>query len=704
MAILRRGGLTTIVALIALVNVLYLGYSLLPQLPKSYFYGGGEPEYYVLHKDRVNSSVLGPLNSLQKIHEYEILQHLTTEIKLSEHGNQLSEKAKQDIADALTSQYKKELQHQVEQDYSYFYFRQLQKTYSLLEDLKAKYYEENKESIRSSVMGDVLRGLGPEVLKKADESLLKQESKKDYYTYLILDVLASNGPKLPPVEYSRQGKGIGGNMFREVINPPYSREFLTKSRMNLHPQELEDLRNNHDLVVKMLQTLEKPSQHFFSGDGIVVSGGGPYLTGAIINIVQLRELDSQLPIELILNTEDEYDKYVCETLMPKLNAKCVVIEREVGSDALRVLGLSKFQLKVLGLLVSSFDNTIALDADNLPIKNVDFLLNTEPFLSTKWVLWPDIWHKGMSPLFYDIARIKVGEPVRRYGLQNDRPMAEYVGKDKNTDVMFHDLEGALPPMGGETGQMVFSKREHFRAFLLSLYYNIHGTDFYYPLLYQGTYGVGDRETFVPALHVMKESYHLSKYQVWLAGYEASEVTTRGETRHFMEESTLVQHDPAQSMEFYEKWEAFLAEKNLDTRLYPFQENNYTSVLYSEFLQVHPDAEPDVLFLHLHRPKVNPVLNLLPEVSEKFGDLLSTQRFLDDHGKYTKYFGATDWELRFHAISQWVVCSALSSNHYWTKIVQVDREELCQSVTRHVEFLRGSSKDVLAANLTVPTHI
>lgn len=701
---IRRGGLTTIVALIALINVLYFAYSLLPQLPTSYFYGAGDPEYYVLHKDQVNSTLIGPLSALQKIHEYDIVQKLTDEIKLSEQGNQLSEKAKEKVAVLLTDQFKKDLKQQVEQDYSYFYFRQLEKSYSLLDELKAKYYEDNKDNIRSSVVGDVLRGMGPEVLTKVDKALLKQEDKQAYFSYLLLDILASNGPKMQPIEYTRLGKEIGGNMFREVISPPYSREFLTKSRMRLHSEELDDLKNNHDLVVKMLQTLDKPSQHFFSGDGIVVSGGGPYLTGAIINIVQLRELDSQLPIELILNTEDEYDEEVCQTLMPKLNAKCVVIEREVGTEVLRTLNLSKFQLKVLGLLVSSFDNTIALDSDNLPIKNVDFLVNSEPFLSTKWVLWPDIWHKGTSPLYYDIARIKVGEPIRRYGWPNDRPMADYVAKDKNNDVMFHDLEGALPPMGGETGQMVFSKREHFRALLLSLYYNIHGTDFYYPLLYQGTYGVGDRETFVPALHVMKESYHMSKYQVWLAGYEVSELTTKGETRHFMEESTLVQHDPLQGIEFYEKWEAWLEEKNLDTRLYPFQENDYTSNLYKEFLKKHPDAEPDVLFLHLHRPKVNPVLNLLPEVADSFGELLTTKRFLDDHGKYEKYFGKTDWELRFHAISKWVVCSALSSNHYWTKIVQVDREKLCRSVTGHVDFLKRTSKDVSAANLTAPTYI
>ena len=86
-----------------------------------------------------------------------------------------------------------------------------------------------------------------------------------------------------------------------------------------------------------------------------------------------------------------------------------------------------------------------------------------------------------------------------------------------------------------------------KSLLLALYYNINGKDFYIDLLYQGAYGEGDRETIVPALHVMNERYSLTNHKVHILGYDA-----------LMEifETTLGQTDPRDGFEFYQDWRKF----------------------------------------------------------------------------------------------------------------------------------------------------
>ena len=228
------------------------------------------------------------------------------------------------------------------------------------------------------------------------------------------------------------------------------------SKLTIPGEKFRALRSAHDQVVKQLKSLPDPPSQFISGHGIVVNGGGNMIGSALTAIANMRERGSQLPVELILDTKQEYDKQICEELLPKkLNGKCVIVEEQVGKEVFDIIN-EKFSRKIMGLLVSSFDHIIAMDADNLAIKNVDNLLFTEPYLSTKMILWPDLWVKLTSPLYYKIARIEPGEIVDRFGIPNDASFAEYITKDKQLEVHYHDLDNLPSTISVETGQMVFS--------------------------------------------------------------------------------------------------------------------------------------------------------------------------------------------------------------------------------------------------------
>lgn len=678
----RRGLVISLaVALIVLINIFFLKYY------STYSYSfSSDNEYYIVNKDSIGDISLA--EGLTPIAHEDILKHLVD--KLKNDDSELLNEAKESVKKEFFEIYKQDLKDEIQRDYTKQLFTLLEKSFALYEDLKSEFLKTHELELKDYIVRDILLELksGNFDLDHALAELNTKFDKKEYYRYLIEDILLANGPKTKKI--TAKGKSILSLLYKEVRNPIYSRKFLTETRTIVSDRVFKDMQLNHDNVVKMLKELALPSKSVFSGDGIVISSGGKFFAGALVTIGQIRELGSVLPIEVILNYQKEYDHDICENLLPKLNASCVILEKEIGKNLLDKLDLEKFQLKILGLLVSSFDNTIMLDADNMPIKNVDLLLTSEPYLSTKFLLWPDIWHKGTSPIYYDIARFKIGEVVHREGLANNEKFENYVKKDKNNDVMFHDLEGTLPGMGVETGQMVLSKSEHFRSYLLALYYNIYGYSHYYPLLYQGVFGLGDRETFIPALEVFKESYHLTTYDVWLAGY-------MNEENNFME-TTIVQYDAAQSISFFDNWRSWLQKKNLDTRLWPHQDNQYSRDLFTEFKNDPANyALPDIFFLHVHKVKINPIFN----TNNNDGDLeVYKRRNMGLPGIYPE-FGEQDWELKFHSISKWVACNALSSTHFWKELAKVSRDEICKAVSDYVEFLKKDSLHVESEKLTLP---
>lgn len=615
--------------------------------------------------------------------------------KLEKEGKDFWKDLYDDVSAKYSDEYKKilkaDLDKQMKQDYTYMFFQTMQKSFTLLKELKARYLEQHDEDIKQAIINDYLKDTSDENLKKKlDEKHLLKFDKLLYFKYIIGDILLKQSPKLAKLTPAETGKKLNGNAFHEIISDIYTRKGLTTSRVRLKQPQIEELQNTHDAVVRELRSIPLPPADLYSGDGIAISANGLHLPGALMLAGQLRQVGSELPIEIILDSEKDYNKQACEVVAPKLGATCVVTERILGSSMYEVLGKKPFQLKAVTLLMSSFDNTIALDADNFVTKNPDFLFTSKPYLETKFLLWPDIWHKGTSPLYYDIARFDIGEVADRQGLDNSQLFSEYAAKDPEKEIYFHDLAGTPPGKGVESGQLVFSKVEHFRSLALALYYNLH-KEFYYPLLYQGVHGSGDRETFVPALHVMHEPYHICEYQAEFMGLHRQRIVNPQET--YFDESTLIQRDPQQTREYFQAWRLWLRGQGLDQRLYIFQENDYTKNLRERFANEVDLQTPDALFLHVHMPKMNPLWN---ELSEKNRYDYKT-RYMRKIGEFNERVGSADYELRVHALSEWVVCKEFTDPEFW-KLYEVDQKELCKKVSNYVKLLKEDSNDVGAADL------
>ncbi|KAI5949351.1 hypothetical protein KGF54_005586 [Candida jiufengensis] len=659
------------------------------------YYTGGKKAMQA-HIDKVDSEEF--INEVMKEIEDTKKEEILADYKLKVTKNEkpkiiqgLKTEMRQKYLDTIKDTIKEEIKEESTSEI----YKQNSLAYDIYQNLVDKYAKDHQTEFKPASFLSILSmeidsfQVPLEFESKVEKATLKYFDRKKYFQYLIKDILIANKPNCDPLTKEEKGKHL---------NPTYqwdariiSEKYLRESNLNIPGAKFKCLQNAHDQVVKKLKALADPPNQFVSGNGIVINAGGGMIASALTCIANLRDQGSTLPVEMILDKQEEYDKQICEDLLPnKLNGKCVIVEKELGKEVLDLVG-EKFARKILGILVSSFDNTIAIDADNLAVKDVDNLLYTEPYLSTKMILWPDIWVKLTSPLFYKIARIEKGDVIHRYGIPNEDKFHEYIQKDKVSEIHYHDFSNLPNPTSVETGQMVFSKKEHMRSLLLALYYNINSKGWYEDLIYQGAFGEGDRETIVPALHVMNERYHLMNQKVHILGYDA-------ENGKFVD-TTLTQTDPRDNPEFYYDWKKFLSTRNLDTRLNPFQSGEYTSRLIEQFKEykkkiiedkkiededtAHRLIEynlPQILFLHCNHPKIDPVKNAQ---EGEYGTY--SRRSMGKPEKTQKVLPNKDWELRFHSIAKWVACEAITSPEFWAKS-KIDQKTTCFKVSKYIEYL------------------
>lgn len=259
--------------------------------------------------------------------------------------------------------------------------------------------------------------------------------------------------------------------------------------------------------------------------GYVFVGGGQFSWLAFLAIRQLRLTGLVLPAQLFFPRPQEYEESFCNEVMHKYNVECVVIDRKLSEMLESRYAFGPAQYKVLALLHSKFENTLYLDADNVPVRALDHLFDQQVYRKSGFVLWPDAWARTTNPQWYDIAGAKVVEKKTKYsaydfaeakrqGSARPKPLDEYRFGDSH----FHDFKNTLPTLLSETGTVLIHKTKHLQTLLLALYYNILGPDFYYPLLSQGAGQDSDKETFISAAHALGLPYYQVRKQFRWIGY------------------------------------------------------------------------------------------------------------------------------------------------------------------------------------------
>ena len=189
----------------------------------------------------------------------------------------------------------------------------------------------------------------------------------------------------------------------------------------------------------------------FRGRGIVICAGGvKYFTNAWVCIQMLRRLGCRLPIQIWHLGPEELDDPMRRLIAP-LGVECVDAFAIRKKHPCRLL--NGWELKPYSMVHSPFREVLLLDADNVPVRDPEFLFNTPQFRQTGALFWPDI----------DTSRM----PARAW---------RFCGLDELDEPAF------------ESGQIVIDKQRCWRPLRLSLWFNEY-SDFWYQHMH------GDKETF-----------------------------------------------------------------------------------------------------------------------------------------------------------------------------------------------------------------
>jgi hypothetical protein len=217
-------------------------------------------------------------------------------------------------------------------------------------------------------------------------------------------------------------------------------------------------------ATNFLKYLEDVPAEAYEGRGITICGGGiKYFTCAWVCIKMLRQLGCDLPVEIWYLGPDEFSDEM-KSLVAPLGVTCIDAHEVRNQHPVRTL--NGWELKPYSIIHSRFKEVISIDADNVPVKNPEFLFETGEYKRTGCIFWPDYGRLSEERSIWSICDI----PYR------DEP--EF-----------------------ESGQIFVDKERCWKALNLTMHYNEY-SDFYY------NYVHGDKETFHMAFRKVGHEYSM----------------------------------------------------------------------------------------------------------------------------------------------------------------------------------------------------
>ena len=167
--------------------------------------------------------------------------------------------------------------------------------------------------------------------------------------------------------------------------------------LNLPHEDVNKMRDAHARFVTQISELAQKLPYAKGTQGIAVAASGALLPVFLVSLKMLRRTGSILPLEVFMESKQQYEKEICEIVLPPMNATCMILS-DVLEAVPEKLTMSRHQLKALALAFSSFEDVLLLDADNIPLEKPEHLLDSEPFSSTGFVSWPDYVRFTFQPI------------------------------------------------------------------------------------------------------------------------------------------------------------------------------------------------------------------------------------------------------------------------------------------------------------------
>lgn len=480
-------------------------------------------------------------------------------------------------------------------------------------------------------------------------------------------------------QYIEKSKQKGGSNTKENL----------LSKAYISDELLEDIRNKHKKVFDMLPDGLSSATYKEGTTGVVLIGGSRFSWLSYLSLLALRRSGSKLPVEVIMPTFKDYQKELdfCTKTLPALDASCVVVPDILGPSVM-LNWQSKFanyQFKSLALVTCTFQNVLMLDSDNILIDNPDEIFQSKLYQDYGMITWPDYWERTISPSFYDIAGVKVNEKKRvRYNrFPLNVPLTEdpNLNDDEAKSVPYHDLDGAVPNLSTESGQLVVNKATHGKTLLLSLYYNIYGPNLFYKFFSLGEMGEGDKDTFPAAAIVAKQKYYHVKSYIQTFGYINSGGNFQG--------VSMGQKNPLKDFELFQQ-KVVTPGYNNDNKPMNDQIEGLKKILSEVF---HNKNDVPLFAVHCNYPKLDP---------KEFMDREDLYDAENDRLKYKLFNGLTyqkaptaidgQGEVNFE-LEQWSAIhkTVCDDKIEFVHFKDVDHSKMCKFIKNQVKWLSLKDK-------------
>ena len=476
---------------------------------------------------------------------------------------------------------------------------------------------------------------------------------------------------------------------------PLNKEVLL-SKAIVSSELMKHLKEKHSGVVEDLPSVMPGSVYNKGSKGVVIIGGGKFSWLAYLALVQLRNVGSKLPVEIVMPSRADYEKELefCENTLPEMQASCVVLPDVLGEAVMKNRKFASYQFKALALVVTSFEHILLLDSDNMIVSNPDEIFESKLYHQYGMITWPDYWKRTISPLFYDVAEIEVNENKRvrynRFPLYNAPNVRSNIYTDQEREeVPFHDLQGSIAELSTESGQLIINKHTHGKTILLALYYNFYGPNLFYKLFSLGEQGEGDKDTFVAAAVVTRQDYYQVKSFIKTFGYADSDDKFQG--------VSMGQRNPLIDRKHYEDHVLALLEKDSFKSLSIADQIEQMKKFENEDFDQHNSIP--LFTVHCNYPKLDPKLYMssddLYDKKEKklkyrlYGNLKYTKEVVKDGETGTE--ASTDKVQIDFELQQWqhmqdILCL---KKIYFTHFIDNDMNELCQFIENQVAWLSKS---------------
>jgi len=232
---------------------------------------------------------------------------------------------------------------------------------------------------------------------------------------------------------------------------------------------MKDVRKYQHLAQVCLSEMTTYPENRFSGRGIVICGGGPkYFTCAWVCLRMLRHLGCNLPAEIWYLGQQEMSDEMLE-IMTDDKTTCVDAYKVRETHPCR--RLHGWELNPYSVIHSKFQEVFFIDADNVAIRNPEFLFDSAQYKETGAIFWPDYGRLARSRDIWQICKIQ----------WRDEP--EF-----------------------ESGQMFIDKKRCWEALQLAMHYNEH-SDFYYQHIH------GDKDTYHMAWRHLNLEYSMPEKKI-----------------------------------------------------------------------------------------------------------------------------------------------------------------------------------------------